>query len=85
MRALFEQCGYVIDEVQGVPAPFPLALGDNALSRLLLSVNRLLIRLSRGLFSYQIFMVVRPLPTLEVLLQDAIECSDTKVAAASRG
>jgi SAM-dependent methyltransferase len=84
MRALFEQCGYVIDEVQGVPAPLPLALGDNALSRFLLGVNRLLIRLSRGFFSYQIFMVVRPLPTLEVLLQDAIECSDNKAAASRK-
>ena len=58
LRNLFEQSGYRIDEIRGIPAPFPLALGDTALARFLVRVNGLLIRLSRSLFAYQIFMVV---------------------------
>ncbi len=43
-------------------------------------LNKALIRLSRGLFSYQIFIVVQPLPTLDYLLQDALEKSALRVA-----
>jgi glycosyltransferase involved in cell wall biosynthesis len=79
-RNLFEQAGYEIEEVRGVPAPFPLALGDNLLARFLLWMNRILIRLSKSLFSYQIFVVARPQPPLGWLLQRAIECGHEKSA-----
>jgi glycosyltransferase involved in cell wall biosynthesis len=84
LRRLFEQAGYRIEEVRGIPAPFPLALGDNPVSRLLLQVNKLLIRLSKRLFSYQIFMVVTPLPSAEWLLGQAIKSQneDARVASA---
>ena len=78
-RNLFEQSGYTVEEVRGVPAPFPLALGENMLSRLLLALNRVLIRLSKSLFAYQIFMVCKPTPSLEWLLQKAHEASREKV------
>jgi glycosyltransferase involved in cell wall biosynthesis len=81
LRELFEQSGYTIEEVRGVPAPFPLALGDGPLSRLLVAINRGLIRLCKGLFSYQIFMVVRPLPSLEWLLKAAGDTAEEKSAA----
>ena len=74
-RRSLEQAGFVILETKGVPAPFPLAIGDNAASRFLLTVNRLLIALARGLFAYQIFMRIKPRPSLEVLLQSAHEQS----------
>ena len=83
-RELFEQAGYEIEEVRGIPAPYPLALGDNPISRVLLWINNLLIRVSRSIFSYQIFMVVRPLPSLEWLLRRAIESSDEKALASIR-
>lgn len=67
-RRIFEQAGFQVMEVRGIPGPYPLALGNNWLSRLLLSVNKALIYLSKNLFSYQIFMVVKPLPSLEYLL-----------------
>ena len=59
------QAGFDILERKGVPGPFPMALGDNFFSRFLLSLNRLLIPLSRGLFSYQIMLRIKPQPTLE--------------------
>jgi hypothetical protein len=75
MRYLFEQAGFRVEKTRGVPAPFPIALGDNMLSRMLLNINRALISIWRSLFSYQIFMVVRPLPSLECLLERAVETS----------
>ena len=71
MRRALEQAGFDIVEIEGVPAPFPLAIGDNFLSRAFLALNRLAIHLSRGLFAYQIFMRATAQPTLESLLRDA--------------
>jgi SAM-dependent methyltransferase len=83
-RLLFEQLGFRVERVAGIPAPFPKALGTNRLSRLLVGINDALIRVARGLFSYQIFMVVTPTPTLEVLLDDSIASSREKAATLDR-
>jgi glycosyltransferase involved in cell wall biosynthesis len=72
IRRLFEESGFAVEEVQGIPAPFPLALGDGRAARGLLRLNRLLIRISRSLFSFQILLRVRPLPSLPSLLESAI-------------
>ena len=82
-KALLEQSGYRVTEIQGVPAPFPLALGDGWTARIALAVNKLLIRFSKSLFSYQIFMVCTPLPTLEWLLSRAHESRRARVAKTS--
>jgi 2-polyprenyl-3-methyl-5-hydroxy-6-metoxy-1,4-benzoquinol methylase len=65
IRQLFQQAGYRILTVKGVPAPFPMAIGDNWLSRWLLIINQLLIKLFPRLFAYQIFLIASPLPTLD--------------------
>ena len=78
LRELFEQSGYRVEEVRGIPAPFPFAVGDNPLGRLLLGINRFLIAISKSLFSYQIYMVVRPLPTLDWLLDRSLRTSDER-------
>ena len=78
LRRLFEQAGFDVTETIGIPAPFPLAVGDNALGNILLWVNQLLIRLWKSMFSYQIFFVVRARPTLETLLATAYEQSDAR-------
>jgi glycosyltransferase involved in cell wall biosynthesis len=85
MRKLFEQANYRIEEIHGIPAPFPLALGDTALARFLVGVNRFLIKISRSLFSYQIFLVACPLPSLEVLLEGAIATSESRALVANEG
>jgi glycosyltransferase involved in cell wall biosynthesis len=81
LRRLFEQCGFTIEEVRGVPAPFPVALGLNPGSRLLVRLNSLLMRLSKGLFAYQIFMRVTPTPSVDALLDDSIGSSRDKTVA----
>jgi glycosyltransferase involved in cell wall biosynthesis len=80
MRELLEQSGYRIEEVRGVPAPFPIAIGDGILARMLVAINRGLIRICKGLFSLQIFLVAHPLPSLESLLRDAGETAAGKRA-----
>lgn len=71
LRALFEQGGFRIVETRGVPAPFPLALGNGKLGRILVRLNELLIRVSKRIFSYQVFMVLQPYASPEYLLQAA--------------
>jgi hypothetical protein len=86
LRHLFEQCGFRITRVEGIPAPFPLAFGANGFARAAGRVNELLIRLAPGLFAYQIFMVATPTPTVEALLDNSIWESTKRadaVAAAS--
>ncbi len=73
LRRTLKLAGYEIISTSGIPAPYPLAIGDNWLSRFLLLVNRSLIFISKGLFSYQIAIIAKPLPTLEHLLEDAHE------------
>ena len=77
---LFEQAGYRVDETRGIPAPFPLALGNAWLARVLLTANKALIRLSKAMFSYQIFLVARPMPTLDWLLERTLQVSEDRIA-----
>jgi glycosyltransferase involved in cell wall biosynthesis len=74
-RRLFEQSGFRVLHARGIPGPFPLVFGDGWVSSALLAVNSALIRVARGLFSYQIFMSVEPLPSLDYLLREAHEHS----------
>jgi glycosyltransferase involved in cell wall biosynthesis len=76
MRELCDQTGFKVLEVRGVPAPFPKALGDNSLGRALISLNQFFIRISRGLFSYQIFLRAQALPTVPALLSETIHRSE---------
>jgi glycosyltransferase involved in cell wall biosynthesis len=69
LRRLLEQCGYLLEEVWGVPAPFPKAIGDRRLARTLTALNRLAIRLSRRIFGYQLMVRATALPTVRVLLE----------------
>ena len=75
LRALVEQAGYEILEARGVPAPFPLAIGPNAWSRVLLKLNQILLKISRGLFAYQVCLRARALPDSRHLLKETISGS----------
>lgn len=75
LRGLFEQCGYHVERVAGIPAPFPKALGPGLVSRALLAVNLWLIRLLPGMFAYQIYLEATPLPTVDALLDHSIGAS----------
>ena len=62
-------------EERGVPAPFPLALGQNRWSRALLKINQTLLWFSKRLFAYQICIRARPLPEADHLLKETISSS----------
>jgi glycosyltransferase involved in cell wall biosynthesis len=70
-RRCLEQTGFEVEEIKGVPAPVPLALGDNWFSHVLLAMNAAMIRLWRGLFSYQIFVRAKARPGVPYLLHTA--------------
>lgn len=74
-----ENAGYEIIEKQGVPAPFPLAIGKGRTADFLLWLNKILIMISKTLFSYQVAVIAKPLPTLEHLLNDAYKAKDKKI------
>jgi hypothetical protein len=80
LQRTLEINGYEVLEKRGLPAPFPLAIGDGRLARFLLLINRILIFFSKGLFAYQIAVVARPLPTLEHLLQNAHKAKNKKLS-----
>ena len=61
LRMLLEQTGYEVVETRGLPAPFPLALGDNRWSRALVTLNQLLLKVSKHFFSHKICIRARPL------------------------
>lgn len=82
LRGLFEQSGFNIVHMEGVPAPFPRAFGAGRLSRTLLWLNQLLIRVARSLFSFEILIEVAPRPTLSYLLRAADEHSSELRTAA---
>lgn len=79
MRHILVNHGYEISHVSGMPVPFPLALGEHWFSYFLLKVNQLLIKLSKNMFSYQMVFIVRPNPTLELLLNNAYAASKNLV------
>lgn len=81
LRRLLEDYAFVVERVVGIPAPFPLALGHGRLSNTLLRINQLLIRLSKGLFAFQMLMVCRPIPAADWLIADATDASLRRIQA----
>lgn len=77
-RRLFTQHGFEIKFLDGIPGPFPLALGNNLISKALVFMNSIGIKISKGLFSYQIFMVSKTLPSLAYLLSHSMEQSKNR-------
>jgi hypothetical protein len=71
IRRLFEQRGFDVLNVKGVPVPFPLATGSKRMARLFLAINCMLIRFWPSLFAFQSFLIIKPRPSLAYLLQQA--------------
>ncbi len=68
---MLKDAGFRIKAVRGVPAPFPKVFGDGILGRAFIGLNLAAIRLSKTLFSYQIFIEAEGTPTPEFLVDDA--------------
>ena len=81
IRHLLRDAGFRIKAIKGVPAPFPKILGTGAVGQAAVSANLALIRLSRTLFSYQIFIEAESTPDVDFLVRDAELQSDGARAA----
>jgi glycosyltransferase involved in cell wall biosynthesis len=84
LRGMLKQSGFDVVTEQGVPAPFPLAVGNTALGRMFISINKSLIAVNKSLFSYQMIMVVKARPSLKYLLREAHTQSETRASATAR-
>jgi len=56
---LFERENFKILKSKGIPAPFPVVLGETKISYFLLKLNLFLIKLSKKLFAFQIFFLIK--------------------------
>jgi glycosyltransferase involved in cell wall biosynthesis len=75
IQRLLRDAGFRIQEVRGVPAPFPKVFGQGALGMGLLKANELAIKVSRTLFAYQVFVVAESTPGVDFVLASSKEQS----------
>ena len=71
LRRLFRQAGFVVSDVEGVPAPFPLALGDGSKARALLKLNQAAIAVFPKWFSFQFFIDLQAPADLDKMLRQS--------------
>jgi glycosyltransferase involved in cell wall biosynthesis len=74
-RHLLRDAGFRIKTLRGVPAPFPKVLGNGWLGRFAVQANLALIKVSKTLFSYQIYVEAETTPDVSFVLRDTQEKS----------
>jgi hypothetical protein len=72
LRRLLRDHGFRIKKVRGIPAPFPKAFGPGRLGQLALAANSALIRLSKSVFAYQIYIEAETTPDVNFVLNDTL-------------
>lgn len=78
LERLLRYAAYQVSDRHYVPAPYPLAIGLNALSKLMVWGNSLLARIFPGMFAYQSLYVIKPRPGIEWLWQKAALSASTE-------
>jgi glycosyltransferase involved in cell wall biosynthesis len=78
LRELFEQTGYNVLEIRGIPAPFPKVTGNGVFGKIVMAINTFLCRIPiiRSLFSYQLYVRAQARPTVPNLLEKTIASSE---------
>ena len=71
-KRLLVDTNFKIEKIIAIPPPFPLAIPNNFLSKLLLTIFSLFNKLRMSLFAFQFMLVVKSKPSLESLLSNAI-------------
>jgi glycosyltransferase involved in cell wall biosynthesis len=71
IERLLTDAGFRIKVVRGVPAPLQKVLGNGLLGRTATQVNLALIRVSKTLFSYQIYVLAETTPDVDFVLAAA--------------
>ena len=85
LRHLLRDNGFRILRIRGVPAPFPKVFGDGALGRVAIALNLALIRFSKSLFAYQIFVEAESTPDVDFVLRAAKSVTPSLESASSAG
>jgi glycosyltransferase involved in cell wall biosynthesis len=80
IERLLVDAGFRIRVIRGVPAPFPKVLGTGWLGRFALQSNLALIKLSKTVFSYQIYVLAETTPDLDFVLAAARQSERTSTA-----
>jgi glycosyltransferase involved in cell wall biosynthesis len=81
IRHLLRDQGFKIRTIKGVPAPFPKVFGNGVLGRSALAANLAMMRISKTLFSYQIYVEAETTPDVDFVLRDSKEKSELRAAA----
>lgn len=82
LRRAMVAAGMEIKQQEGIVVPAPFVFGPGALSRAVMTINRLLVRLRPSMFGFQLLVVATARPTLETLLTSAESASQEKMSAA---
>jgi len=67
-KKIFTNNNFKIIKTIGIPAPYPIAIKNKLISKTLLNLNQLLIRIFPRIFSYQILLVLEPSANLKQML-----------------
>ncbi|MBI4815852.1 MAG: glycosyltransferase [Deltaproteobacteria bacterium] len=81
---LLEDEGFRVKSARGVPAPFPKVLGDGLIGQSAVAINLGLIRISKTLFSYQIFIEADATPDVDFVLRNTQQASKRRAAERPR-
>jgi glycosyltransferase involved in cell wall biosynthesis len=76
---LLRDAGFRIKKIRGVPAPFPKVLGNGILGKAAVALNQALLRVSKTLFAYQIYVEAESTPDVDFILRDTKRRSDDAV------
>ena len=71
LKNLIKGSNFKIDNMIGIPCPFPIVLKSKLISKFLININSFFIFFSKSIFSYQMFMKIRPNPSLNLILDKA--------------
>jgi glycosyltransferase involved in cell wall biosynthesis len=82
MRRALSAAGFNVTAVEGVVLPLPFVLGNSPLARVLMQINRTLVRLWPAMFGFQILLRATARPTLDQLLSNAHLAADEKLPSA---
>jgi hypothetical protein len=80
IRHLLRDHGFRIVRMRGVPVPFEKAFGPGRMARMASWLNGILIRLSKTLFAYQVFVEAMTTPDVDFVLRDAVAMSAARAA-----
>lgn len=78
LERILRYAAYSIERRDYIPAPYPLAIGLNWVSRSMIITNKVLARIMPGLFAYQAMYVITPRASTEWLLEQALMATNVQ-------